>query len=138
MPERRYIGALQDTFTISDVGSTLLEDLAKGIYRPHEVIREYVQNGVDAHRLYRSAAGLEPERPIGIEIRPDKLSIFDFGVGMDDDDIKKVKSVAVSRKRDADVILTGHKGVGIWAGLSYFDVFVLLSFVSYSWVAFFV
>jgi hypothetical protein len=50
--DRRYLGSLSDSFTIEDVGSTLLEHLAQGLYQPDEVIREYMQNAVDAHRLY--------------------------------------------------------------------------------------
>ncbi len=123
----KRLGSVADQFGIEDVGSTLLEDLAKGPYEPEEVIREYVQNAVDAHRLWKSETGTDPEGPIQVEVRGEQLSIFDFGIGMDMAEVKKVKSIAVSRKRVADVALTGHKGVGVWAGLSYFEKLTLFT-----------
>src|SRR5262245_27674746 len=110
---RKLLRRIEDEFGIEDVGSTLLEDLAKGLYQPYEVIREYVQNAVDAHRLWFSKTGEDPKTAIQIEIQGDTITIIDNGVGMTEKEIKKVKSIAVSRKRDADVELTGHKGVGI-------------------------
>jgi hypothetical protein len=125
--EDRFISRLQDKFSLEDVGSTLLQDLAKGIYQPDEVIREYVQNAVDAHRLWRDETGSDPDGPIQIEIRGDIISIYDYGIGMDEIEVRKVKAIAVSDKPMADVSLTGYKGVGIWAGLSYFDTLELYS-----------
>ena len=123
----RFITRLQDEFSLEDVGSTLLQDLAKGIYQPDEVIREYIQNAVDAHRLWKDETGTDPDGPIQIEIRGDIISIYDYGIGMAETEVRKVKSIAVSDKPMADVSLTGHKGVGIWAGLSYFDTLELYS-----------
>lgn len=120
-----YLSTLDDEFTIADVGSTLLEDLAKGLYQPDEVIREYVQNAVDAHRQYRSEVGEDPDQPISIEVHGNQISVYDFGIGMDEEDVKKVKAVAVSRKKASDIRLTGHKGVGVWAGLSFFRTMTL-------------
>lgn len=123
----RKFARLDDRFTIQDVGSTLLDDLAKGLYQPEAVIREYVQNAVDAHRQWQNDFGTDPGQPIQIEIRGDRISILDYGIGMDEKDIRKVKSIAVSDKRNSEVRLTGYKGVGIWAGLSYFQTLELFS-----------
>jgi hypothetical protein len=117
-----FIGSLPDEFSIDDVGSRLLEDLAQGLYQADEVVREYVQNAVDAHRLWQERTGFMPPGPIQIEVRGDTLTIIDYGIGMDFDEISKVKSIAVSKKREAIIPLTGYKGVGIWAGLSFFEV----------------
>jgi hypothetical protein len=121
MLAQKCLGRVEDEFTLKDVGSTLLQELAKGIYIPAEVIREYVQNAVDAHRLWKIKTGNDPEGPLQIEIRGNKISIFDYGIGMNLDEVKDVKSIAVSKKTEEEVRLTGYKGVGIWAGLSYFD-----------------
>ena len=112
---------VDDSFSIDDVGSTLLEDLAKGLYIPEEVLREYIQNAIDAHRQWKNITGTEPEGAVQVEIRDEAISILDYGIGMDENDIKRVKAIAVSNKPISLVRLTGHKGVGIWAGLSYFD-----------------
>ena len=116
---------LSDQFTIKDVGSTLLNHLAKGLYPADEVIREYVQNAIDAHRLWKREYSTEPEGPIQIEVRGDRLSILDYGIGMFEEEVRRVKSIAVTTKVDTNLSLTGHKGVGIWAGLSYFDTLIL-------------
>lgn len=124
---RKLIQTINDQFGLEDVGSTLLEDLAKGLYEPEEVVREYIQNAVDAHRLYLNLTGNQPEGSIQVEMRENLISILDYGIGMDFEEIKRVKSIAVSRKRAADIRLTGHKGVGIWAGLSFFETLKIYS-----------
>lgn len=127
MPEVDYLGRLEDKFSINDVGSTLLDNLAKGLYEPGEVLREYIQNAVDAHRMWKNTTGTEPEGSIQIEVQGDKISFLDCGIGMDDAEIRKVKAIAVSKKPEEEIALTGHKGVGIWAGLSYFKTLIVKS-----------
>src|SRR5262249_32731772 len=39
---------IEDTVEIGDIGARLLANLAKGIYSPDNVLREYVQNAADA------------------------------------------------------------------------------------------
>src|SRR5258708_12626482 len=40
---------VNDQFTIEDIGAPLLANLAKGIYTPEAMLREYVQNAGDAY-----------------------------------------------------------------------------------------
>ncbi len=126
-PTKQFLKRLDDEFTIRDVGSTLLEDLAKGLYQPEEVIREYVQNGIDAHRQWIHEEGMAPEGPIQLELGADRVTILDYGIGMDETEVRRVKAIAVSPKRSAEIPLTGHKGVGVWAGLSYFESLTMYS-----------
>lgn len=116
---------IEDVFTIDDIGSTLLNDLAKGLYKWDEVVREYIQNAVDAHRMWFDHTGDWPQSPIHVEIMGEEISFNDYGIGMDLNEVKTVKAIAVSNKRVAEIELTGYKGVGIWAGLSYFEKFQL-------------
>ena len=51
MSNNKKYRRLNDQFSIKDVGSTLLNHLAKGLYPADEVLREYVQNAIDAHRF---------------------------------------------------------------------------------------
>ena len=119
---------LDDTFGIDDIGSRLLEELAKGLYDPREVIREYVQNAVDAHRLWKDKEGYDPEGPIQIELMDSgNLIVSDWGIGMGEEEIRNVKSIGVSDKEEEPTTLTGYKGVGIWAGLSFFDRLIITS-----------
>jgi Histidine kinase-, DNA gyrase B-, and HSP90-like ATPase len=124
LDESRY-RRVPDQFSIKDVGSKLLDHLAKGLYPADEVLREYIQNAVDAHRIWLHDYHTEPEGPIQVEVRGDRLSILDYGIGMNEEEVRKVKSIAVTGKIDTDIPLTGHKGVGIWAGLSYFERLIL-------------
>jgi len=125
MPVDKRYRLLDDQFGIEDVGSTLLDHLAKGLYPADEVLREYIQNAIDAHRLWEHENHSKPDGPIQVEIRGDRLSILDYGIGMDEVEVRRVKSIAVTSKIDSEVLLTGHKGVGIWAGLSYFETLIL-------------
>ena len=125
MPVDKRYRLLDDQFGIEDVGSTLLDHLAKGLYPADEVLREYIQNAIDAHRLWEHENHSKPDGPIQVEIRGDRLSILDYGIGMAEFEVRRVKSIAVTSKIDSEVLLTGHKGVGIWAGLSYFETLIL-------------
>ena len=124
---KKFVDKVEDEFTLEDIGSTLLEELAERLYQPQGVVREYIQNAVDAHRQWTNESGASPEGPVGIVVRPNGLSIMDYGIGLNLEEMKKVKSIAVSRKRSADIKLTGHKGVGIWAGLSFFQKMTMYS-----------
>ena len=116
---------VDDSFSIEDVGSTLLDHLAKGLYPEAEVLREYIQNAIDAHRIWKHETDTEPEGPIQVEVRGDRLSVIDYGIGMSKEEVRKVKSIAITSKLYTEISLTGHKGVGIWAGLSDFDTLIL-------------
>ncbi|ADV68796.1 ATP-binding protein [Deinococcus maricopensis] len=112
---------IEDDFTIENIGASLLEELARGLYEPATVLREYIQNAVDAHRDYRNKYGDLPDQEILIEFDDDDIRIIDFGIGMELAEVKDVKSIAISSKRNRSSDLTGRKGVGIWSGLNFFS-----------------
>ncbi len=91
----------------------LLANIARGMYSPQGVLREYVQNAADSYKDLET-----PSEDHKIIITPMKtsLSIQDFGVGMDDKGIREAKKIAVSTKSDFDDRV-GFRGIGIWAGL---------------------
>jgi hypothetical protein len=104
---------LPDELDWDDVGGRLLANIARGMYSPQGVLREYVQNAVDA---YKDLETLSDEHKIIITPTKTSLSIQDFGVGMDDKGIRAAKKIAVSTKSDYDDRV-GFRGIGIWAGL---------------------
>ena len=63
MPDKRSLKRISDEFQIQHVGSSLLNELAKGLYIPETVLREYTQNAIDAHRLWEVETGYKPETP---------------------------------------------------------------------------
>lgn len=112
---------VEDELTWDDIGGRLIRNLAKGIYSPEDVIREYVQNARDGYNCMSSC----PQNP-EIIIRPteDSLSIHDKGIGMDLTDIKNCKKIAVSVKNDSPE-LAGFRGIGIWAGLEFCENLII-------------
>jgi len=104
---------LPDELDWDDVGGRLLANIARGMYPPQGVLREYAQNAADA---YKDLATPSEEHKIIITPTKNSLSIQDFGVGMDDKGIREAKKIAVSNKSDYDDRV-GFRGIGIWAGL---------------------
>jgi hypothetical protein len=105
--------SVSDTLGWDDVGGRLLANIARGMYAPQGVLREYVQNAVDAYRDLDSAADVHK---ITITPGANSLSIQDFGTGMDDRGVRAAKKIAVSSKSPDDDYV-GFRGIGIWAGL---------------------
>ncbi len=104
---------LPDELDWDDVGGRLLANIARGMYSPQGVLREYIQNAADA---YKDLETPSEEHRIIITPTKNSLSIQDFGVGMDDKGIREAKKIAVSTKSDYDDRV-GFRGIGIWAGL---------------------
>ena len=111
---------VKDNFSIEDIGAPLLANLAKGIYTPEAVLREYVQNAGDAYLdledvLKRQLAATEKQIDIYLQ-DGDTLAIQDSGIGMGLEEIRHYKRIALSPKMAKD--RAGFRGIGIWAGFS--------------------
>ncbi len=114
-------------WTISDIGAPLLGSLAEGLYSAEEVLREYVQNAIDSYVDFRLVTGRQPPNTVQVFIDPDtaEVHVLDQGVGMDGEDIKRAKAIAVSPKLQRMNEFVGFRGIGIWSGLSACDRLVL-------------
>src|SRR5262249_1985397 len=108
---------LKDELDWNDVGGRLLANIARGIYSHEAVLREYVQNACDAYNMLET---FPADASIIISPEGRNLSIQDFGIGMDEDEIRTVKKIAVSTKADQED-MTGFRGIGIWAGFQACD-----------------
>lgn len=115
---------IKDQFSIEDIGAPLLANLAKGIYSPEAVLREYVQNGADAYvdlEEVQKKKLAATEKPIDIYLQDNNtLTVQDDGIGMNLEEIKHYKRIALSPKLNKD--RAGFRGIGIWAGFSACDV----------------
>src|SRR5262245_28848545 len=98
-PDAEAWEALEDELDWDDVGGRLLANIARGMYSPQAVLREYVQNAADA---YKDLATPSEDHRIVITPGTNSLSIQDFGAGMDDKGIREAKKIAVSTKSDFD------------------------------------
>lgn len=110
-------------WTIKDIGAPLLDSIARGLYSQLEVFREYVQNAVDSYADFEVLTGMVPTRTVQalVDAENASLQIMDRGVGMDWDDIRTAKSIAVSPKLARSQDFVGFRGIGIWSGLSACD-----------------
>src|SRR5438309_8813611 len=94
--------------------------LADDLYpRKLEIVREYIQNASDALDAFsRIAPYIEDDtKPqIKMSVQGKSLLIFDNGIGMDGEEISKLKRVAYSEKREGQD--AGYKGIGRLAGIA--------------------
>jgi HSP90 family molecular chaperone len=103
---------LDDQLGWDDVGGRLLTNLARGIYSHEAVLREYVQNAVDAYKAMESSLD---DQSIIISPEGNDLCIQDSGIGMNEREIRDAKKIAVSTKAELEEMV-GFRGIGIWAG----------------------
>lgn len=94
--------------------------LSRDLYpRKLEVIREYIQNASDAIDAFIAISDqiddyTEPQIKISIQGR--SLMIFDTGIGMDAEEVAKMRRVAYSEKKAGEE--AGYKGIGRLAGIA--------------------
>ncbi|MCH8034707.1 MAG: ATP-binding protein, partial [Bacteroidetes bacterium] len=114
---------LRDELEWNDVGGRLLANIARGIYSHADVVREYVQNACDSYK----GLPIMPDNP-EIIVTPEgkNLAIQDFGTGMDEDEIRTVKKIAVSTKTEIEEMI-GFRGIGIWAGFQACERLIILT-----------
>lgn len=94
-------------YTGEDIGSEVLYALSKGLYSDaNHVVREYLQNAVDAY----------PEN-INMTVQGRNIYIYDDGEGMDEDGIHTCRKVGICYKDPRRHV--GFRGIGVWAGLIY-------------------
>ena len=120
---------IKDKFEIEDIGASLLANLAKGIYTPQAVLREYVQNAGDAYldlEEFQKKKLPISAKTIDIYLGEKNTLIFqDDGIGMDEADMRRYKRIAVSNKFGKE--RAGFRGIGIWAGFDACDELIVES-----------
>ena len=94
--------------------------LSEDLYpRKLEVIREYIQNASDAIDSFSPIAEEiedEAEPQIKVSIQGRSLLIFDNGIGMDGQEVAKLRRIAYSEKKVGEE--AGYKGIGRLAGIA--------------------
>jgi len=97
--------------------------LSQDLYpRKLEIVREYIQNASDAIDSFASIAGIikdNSEPVIKVSVQGRSLLIFDNGIGMDGDEVSKLRRIAYSEKRAGHE--AGYKGIGRLAGIAVAD-----------------
>jgi Histidine kinase-, DNA gyrase B-, and HSP90-like ATPase len=94
--------------------------LSQDLYpRKLEVVREYIQNASDALEAFAAISDQldDPTEPlIKLSIQGRSLVIFDTGIGMDAEEVSKLRRIAYSEKKSESE--AGHKGIGRLAGIA--------------------
>lgn len=86
-----------------DIGAEIISIITKGMYPdPKDAIREYIQNGIDAHATEMS-----------VKVRQESIVIADNGIGMNRDVLRKAVRVGVSDKNPTKDV--GFMGIGIYS-----------------------
>lgn len=86
-----------------DIGAEIISIITKGMYPdPKDAIREYIQNGIDAHASEMS-----------VKVRQESIVITDNGIGMNRDVLRKAVRVGVSDKNPTKDV--GFMGIGIYS-----------------------
>jgi hypothetical protein len=97
--------------------------LSSDLYpRKLEIVREYIQNASDAIDSFAAIADVledTSELQIKISIQGRSLLIFDNGIGMNEEDVSKLRRVAYSEKKAGEE--AGYKGIGKLAGIAVAD-----------------
>ena len=98
-----------------EVGGELLDILSRGLYSDaKDALREYVQNGVDAHAEH-----------VLITVDGSRTTIRDDGSGMDDSSIRSVRRFGMSEKSPMESV--GYRGIGIYSSFGICDQMVITS-----------
>jgi molecular chaperone HtpG len=97
--------------------------LSQDLYpRKLEIVREYIQNASDAIDAFAAVSGIikdDSEPVIKISVQGRSLLIFDNGIGMDGEEVSKLRRIAYSEKRAGQE--AGYKGIGRLAGIAVAD-----------------
>ena len=93
----------------------MLDILSRGLYSDaKDALREYVQNGVDAHAEH-----------VIITVDGSRTTIRDDGTGMDDNSIRSVRRFGMSEKSPMESV--GYRGIGIYSSFGICDQMMITS-----------
>jgi hypothetical protein len=90
--------------------------------RKLEVIREYIQNSSDALEAYADISDIiedSAEPQIKVSVQGRSVLIYDNGIGMDREEVAKLRRIAYSEKKVGQE--AGYKGIGRLAGIAVAD-----------------
>ena len=97
------------------MGGELLDILSRGLYSDaKDALREYVQNGVDAHADH-----------VIITVDGSRTTIRDDGTGMDENSIRSVRRFGMSEKSPMESV--GYRGIGIYSSFGICDQMTITS-----------
>lgn len=98
-----------------DIGAEIISIITKGMYPdPKDALREYIQNGIDAHSTDMS-----------VKIRQESIVIEDNGKGMNREELRKAVRVGVSDKVPSKDV--GFMGIGIYSSFHLCDRMTIFS-----------
>lgn len=98
-----------------DIGAEVISIITKGMYPdPKDALREYIQNGVDAHA-----------KNINVKVRQESIIVEDNGVGMNHSVLRNAVRVGISDKNPTKNV--GFMGIGIYSSFHLCDKLTIYS-----------
>ncbi|MBE7442341.1 MAG: ATP-binding protein [Flavobacteriales bacterium] len=98
-----------------DIGAEIISIITKGMYPdPKDALREYIQNGVDAHA-----------KKMSVKVRQESIVVEDDGIGMDFDTLRKAIRIGISDKSPTKNV--GFMGIGIYSSFHLCDKLTIFS-----------
>lgn len=118
MDSQALVGNFKNVkYTKNAIRGRLRESLAEGIYQDvsssFHVLRELVQNGVDAIKDFRKETESNFEGEIRIRLSAASIEVFDTGIGMSKAEMRDLVAFGATKK-DPDFHV-GFRGIGFWA-----------------------
>jgi histidine kinase/DNA gyrase B/HSP90-like ATPase len=114
------------TFSLSDIGSEVIDQLASDIHTsPDAIIRELVKNAYDSYLELDPDLLEDREIERAVRLTTDEfkgerhLYVVDNGIGLSLEELKAFVQIAIRPKRQAreGLSCTGFRGLGTWASL---------------------
>ncbi|HEX8316769.1 ATP-binding protein [Longimicrobium sp.] len=108
-PTLRDDGSFDIPVTEAHVGAGLLDSLSSGMYPDvYDILREYIQNAIDAHAT-----------TVRVSVSKHEVTILDNGEGMGLEDLDNARKVGVSGKPGTGKI--GFRGIGVYSSFAVCD-----------------
>jgi hypothetical protein len=105
-PKLRRDGTYDLPVTEEHVGAGLLESVSSGMYpRVYDILREYIQNAIDAHA-----------KDVYVTVSKQEITIEDNGDGMDVLGLDEARKLGVSGKPGTGKV--GFRGIGVYSSFS--------------------
>lgn len=125
---REDMELLRTEYTLDHFGMAILASLAKGGQHSEQaILREYIQNAIDATNREELAVLNEYTPEVTISVQGRSLFVYDNGIGMDWETIDLARSIAISEKAMLAIVQGGFRGIGLWSGISIAEQLIVVT-----------
>jgi len=124
---REDMELLTTEYNLDHFGMAILASLAKGQHSEQAILREYVQNAIDATNREDLAVLDDYQPEVVISVQGRSLFVYDNGIGMDWEGMDRARAIAISEKAALAVVQGGFRGIGLWSGLGIAEQLIVVT-----------